>query len=195
MNTLFQETRDLRARYDEEPSHSDQVALLALQLFDELSPWHSCQPRDRELLHSAALLHDIGWSQTPNGKGHHKASARLIRDHRWKSLTPAEIDLVAQIARYHRKTIPLPSHEPFQELSPPAQRLVMILGGILRLADALDRTHTGRVKKVTAAITPDTLRVYVQAKGNWEAERDMFDVKREMLELAAERHVCCEAAK
>src|ERR1700691_1154654 len=106
MDALSQESLALRARYDEEPSHSDQVAKLALQIFDSLKSWHGLSARSRELLLSAALLHDIGWSQTPDGKGHHKWSARLIREQTWKNLKADEVPVVAQIARYHRKTPP-----------------------------------------------------------------------------------------
>ena len=194
MNTLLQETRDLRARYDEEPSHSDHVCALALQLFDGLQPWHKGDARARQLLHAAALLHDVGWSQTPDGRGHHKESARLILEHPWKSLSPSEAALVAQVARYHRKAIPQPGHASFYALSRPAQKQVMVLGGILRVADAFDRTHTGRVEKIASvAVTDDALLIRVRPNGNWEAERTMFESKRNMLELAAEREVRCEA--
>ena len=80
-------------------------------------------------------------------------------------------------------------------LPAPAQKQVMILGGILRLADALDRTHTGRITRATASITRDAITVRVQPDGIWDAERDMFDTKRDMLQLEALRPVICEAAK
>ena len=146
-DSLLDESLALRARYDEEPSHSDHVALLALQIFDGLRSWHQLGARPRELLHSAALLHDIGWSQTPDGKGHNKWSAKLIQENGWKHLTRSEIPTVAQIARYHRKSPPQAAHEEFHALSASAQKTVMVLGGILRLADALDRTHTGKSRK------------------------------------------------
>ena len=95
INALIQESLALRARYDEEPDHSNHVAMLALQIFDGLCPWHGYGTRSRELLHSAALLHDIGWSQTPDGKGHHKWSARIIQEHAWQNLTPEEVSIVA----------------------------------------------------------------------------------------------------
>jgi exopolyphosphatase/guanosine-5'-triphosphate,3'-diphosphate pyrophosphatase len=90
--------------------------------------------------------------------------------------------------------MPLPTHEPFQELPEAKQKLVMILGGILRLADALDRTHTGRVKRVAASVADDEIRLLVEAKGNWDAERGMVEVKRDLLERVAERPVRCRAA-
>ena len=193
MDPLLQESLGLRARYDEEPSHSDQVTLLALQLFDQLQGWHNFPPRARELLHSAALLHDIGWSQTPDGKGHHKESARLIRANAWKNLLPDEVELVAQVARYHRKAPPQPDHEEFQALKASAQKSVMILGGILRLADALDRTHSARIAGLEAQVTKDAVIVRVKPNGIWNAERATFEAKSDMLQLAAKRAVHVEA--
>src|ERR1700733_14572558 len=134
MDALAQESLALRARYDEEPSHSDHVAALALQLFDGLRPWHGFTDRTRKLLHCAALLHDIGWSQTPDGRGHHKWSAKLIQGHGWKTLSPDEVAVVSQVARYHRKVPPAADHVEFQILKPSAKKSVMILGGILRIA-------------------------------------------------------------
>jgi len=192
MNALIEESLILRARYDEEPSHSDHVAQLALQIFDGLRQWHGLGNRPRELLHCAALLHDIGWSQTPDGKGHHKWSARLIREQTWKNLKADEVALVAQISRYHRKTPPQPDHEDFQALAVSAQKLVMILGGILRLADALDRTHSAKVERLDALLTLEGLLVRVKPAGRWDAERVMFEVKSDMLQIAAGRSVLCE---
>jgi exopolyphosphatase/guanosine-5'-triphosphate,3'-diphosphate pyrophosphatase len=193
MSALLKETLGLRARYDEEPSHSDQVALLTLELYDALQGWHGFPSRARELLESAALLHDIGWSQTPDGKGHHKQSARLIREYAWKNLLPDEVELVAQIARYHRKAPPQPDHTEFHALKASAQKSVMILGGILRVADALDRTHTSRIAGLEAEVTKETITVRVKPKGIWNAERATFEAKSDMLQLAAKRAVHVEA--
>lgn len=194
MNPLLgQEIAALRVRYDEEPTHSDQVALLALQLFGGLAIAFNLTGRQRELLHGAALLHDIGWSQTPDGKGHHKESARLIREALWQALTPEEIELVALIARYHRKAIPQPEHEDFQALSAQSQNSVMILGGILRLADALDRTHTRKIEHAVMMDHQAALIVEVKPTGPWKAEREMFAAKSDMLRTALGREILCVA--
>jgi len=195
MDALARESLALRARYDEEPSHSDHVTALAAQIFDGLCPWHKLDPRSRELLHSAALLHDIGWSQTPDGKGHHKWSARLIQENAWKNLTQEETPIVAQIARYHRKTPPQPDHAEFHALKAAAQKSVMILGGILRVADALDRTHSGKITRLEASATREAVLVRVRPAGTWDAERVMFEIKADMLQIAAERPVHCEEIK
>jgi exopolyphosphatase / guanosine-5'-triphosphate,3'-diphosphate pyrophosphatase len=192
MDALAQESLALRARYDEEPSHSDHVATLALQLFDGLRPWHGFADRTRKLLHSAALLHDIGWSQTPDGKGHHKWSARLIGEYSWKNLSADEATVVAQIARYHRKAPPEPDHTEFHALKPAAQKVVMILGGILRIADALDRTHTAKIARVEVYAANEAVFVQVHPAGSWDAERVAFELKRDMLQTAAKRPVLCK---
>lgn len=188
---LRDEVLALRGRYDEEPAHSDHVAELARQIFDGLAAWHEWGGRERELLDCAALLHDIGWSQTPDGRGHHKQSARLIAEQAWKNLSPGEMKIVAAVARYHRKSLPKPAHAEFQALPVPTQRMVMVLGGILRMADALDRTHTQKITRVTASVTPDALRIRVEPRGAWDAERAMFEAKRDMLEIAAGRSISC----
>jgi exopolyphosphatase/guanosine-5'-triphosphate,3'-diphosphate pyrophosphatase len=193
MSTLVEESLALRARYDEEPSHSDQVTKLALQIFDGLRDWSGLDDRPRELLHSAALLHDIGWSQTPDGKAHHKWSAKLVQEYAWKKLTRGEVPIVAQTARYHRKAIPQSDHDEFQALPAVAQKQVMILGGILRIADGLDRTHTSRIERVEVSVSRDAIVVRVSPSGPWDAERDMFETKRDMLEVAAKRAVLCTA--
>src|SRR4051812_21657341 len=89
-----------------EPEHVLHVAKLALLLFDQLRELHGLAGQDRLILEAAACLHDIGWSITPGGEEHHKASARLIRERAWKSLDRPTVDLVALIARYHRRSLP-----------------------------------------------------------------------------------------
>jgi len=195
MNPLAEETLALRARYDEEPSHSDHVTKLALQIFDGLGAWHKLTPRSRDLLQTAALLHDIGWSQTSDGRNHHKWSARLIQEYPWKNLAKEEVPLVAQIARYHRKSPPQPDHDEFHALKSSAQKTVMILGGILRIADALDRTHSGKITRLEAAATKEAIVVRVQTAGTWNPERVTFEVKSDMLQIAAKRGIECEEIK
>ena len=190
------EAEALLEKYEEEPSHVRHVASLSDQLFVALLPWHRRGLPERQWLRLASLLHDIGWSQTPTGKGHHKESARLISEHPWKHLPPAEIALVAQIARYHRKKLPAPHHAPYQTLPPEARRTVDLLASILRIADALDRTHTGQVQSVAARI--DTDRIVIESaaapSSDWSAERRMAVEKKDLLELAAERPIEIEGA-
>jgi exopolyphosphatase/guanosine-5'-triphosphate,3'-diphosphate pyrophosphatase len=120
----------------------------------------------------------------------------MIAAHDWQSLKTGEVDLVAQIARYHRKAMPEPGHASFHALGRAGQEEVMLLGGILRVADALDRTHTGRIAKIAgAAVSDEALTIRVVPHGDWDAEREMFALKRNLLERVAERPVIVKAAE
>lgn len=152
----------LMAELEPEPAHARQVARLALRLFDDLTELHGGGPRERFLLEAAALLHDIGWSAAPDGKAHHKHSARLIQERAWTGLSTKDVAVVAQIARYHRKSLPVSSHDGFVALPEPDRRRVELLAGLLRIADGLDRSHLQRTVDVEAAGMPDEVCVSVR---------------------------------
>lgn len=180
--TLRNEIGALMQRFETEPEHVLQVSRLALQLFDGLAPWHRLGDRDRLLLDAAACLHDIGWSATqPDGKGHHKESARMIREFPWTSLTPAEVELVALVARYHRKAIPSPEHEAYAAQSPEEQRRVRVLAACLRVADALDRRHIQRVDHAEVRLEPGRLEIVVLSTRETGAELYAAETKADLL--------------
>lgn len=179
----------LLTRYEEEPQHVRHVAALAGQLFDALQSWHELGVGEGQLLHLAALLHDIGWSQTPGGEGHHKWSAKLIAVHGWKDLSDDEIRIIAQVARYHRKAIPSDKHEEFQSLAKKDRDLVCQLAGILRVADALDRTHVQVVKQVSASVKSGVIELIVETRGLWLPERQAVLKKCDLLEITSGRKV------
>lgn len=149
--------RDLRRRsvvrlgelMDEDPEHSGRVAALALRLFDELRDRHRLGDDSRELLEAAALLSNVG--QFVSHDKHHKHTYYVIRNSdRLAGFTDHEIELIALVARYHRKSAPKPSHPEFAALRPAEQERVRALAGLLRLAVALDRSHAGLVHDVHA---------------------------------------------
>jgi exopolyphosphatase/guanosine-5'-triphosphate,3'-diphosphate pyrophosphatase len=147
----------LRDRCDSDHQHSDQVARLALRLFDALiaSGHLQIRGRDRELLEFGALLVNVGLVVAHSK--HHIHSYYVIRNSELTGLTDHEIDLIAQIARYHRKSHPKPSHSEFAALNPTDQLRVRELAGILRIAIGLDRTHRSHVAdiRVESVPTPD----------------------------------------
>src|SRR6185369_3973660 len=112
-------------------------------------------PRDRILLAAAALLHDIG--DFIRYEGHHKHSYYLIAHSDLMGLTPLEREIVANIARYHRKSPPSLEHENFRVLSREDRSKVKSLAAILRIADALDREHRAKIGDITTRIDESTL--------------------------------------
>lgn len=137
------------ARLEPEPEHTEHVAKLAVRLFDETREWHRLDQDERVLLEGASCLHDVGWPVSRKGAGHHKHSARVIREQAWTHLTPIEVNLMAMVARYHRKALPCSEHADFRQLERTAKRTVRWLAALLRLADAFDRSHLQIVQDVT----------------------------------------------
>jgi exopolyphosphatase/guanosine-5'-triphosphate,3'-diphosphate pyrophosphatase len=186
----LREAAELFERYEKEPEHPRHVAILAGQLFDSLGNALGRGDEEKHILHLAALLHDIGWFYSPTGDGHHKESAKMIARHPWKSLTPGQVALVAQVARYHRKALPDDEkHEPYRALEEASRNRVRELAGILRVADALDRTHRQIVRQVEARTLPDAILLRVEAAGAWSAEREQVLKKCDLLEIATGRKI------
>src|SRR5437588_3875912 len=141
MNGRLEEVLALMALMESQPLHVAHVTKLSLQLFDGLAPLHGLGLRERLLLEAAGYLHDIGHRFDYLQTGHHKESARVIREHPWKEFSSRETELIAQIARYHRKSMPRMKHEDFAMLSPEDRLVVQWLSALLRIADALDGSH------------------------------------------------------
>ncbi len=147
--------RDIRRRgvlhlaelTDDDPEHSERSAHLALDLFDQLADWHGLDDGAREYLEAAALLCNVGLFISHSG--HHKHSYYVIRNsEHLTGFTDAEIEVIAQVARYHRKSPPKAKHETFAALDDVDQQVVQTLAGILRVAIGLDRAHRGSVSAV-----------------------------------------------
>jgi len=123
--------------------HARQVERLSTQLFHATRPLHELDDHALRLLERAAFLHNTG--MMIESRRHHKHSFRLIKETRLPDFTDEERHEIACIARYHRRALPNTSHEEFAELSRRARKRVSALSAILRIADALDYSHDGRV--------------------------------------------------
>ncbi len=135
---------------DDDPQHSAHVAALAAELFDATASWHGLEPRWRGYLHAAALLANVGLVIAHSK--HHLHSYYVIRNsEQLTGFTDHEIELIALIARYHRKSAPKASHSEFARLSATDQHVVRVLAGLLRVAIGLDRSHDGRVERIEIA--------------------------------------------
>jgi exopolyphosphatase / guanosine-5'-triphosphate,3'-diphosphate pyrophosphatase len=187
-NVARRSVRLLLDRCDDDPAHSAQVARLALELFDALAPLHSMTADDRDLLEAGALLANVGLVVAHTK--HHLHSYYVIRNSELAGLTDHEIELIAQIARYHRKSSPKASHPEFAALDSDDQSRIRSLASILRVAIGLDRCHERRVARVTADISDK--RVVLQVHPNdadIALELYAANERKELLEQVLERRV------
>jgi exopolyphosphatase/guanosine-5'-triphosphate,3'-diphosphate pyrophosphatase len=181
--------RQLAERCDDDPAHSVHVAKLAVRLFDVLAPLHGLDGSAREYLEAGALLANVGLVVAHTK--HHLHAYYVIRNSELAGLTDSEIEVIAQIARYHRKSAPKSSHPEFAALSPDHQGLVRALAGVLRVAISLDRSHRGRVATVRADIKPKRVTLFVAAADGADISLEIYaaNERKDLLEEIVGRRV------
>jgi len=160
-------------------SHAEQVARLALQLFDQLRPLHELDERYRELLRAACLLHDIGYHI--GHQNHQKHSYYLIRNGGLQAYPQEEIEVIANIARYHRKGRPQKSHYSYGNLAKADRPALRPLVAMLRLANALDRTHYSVIASLSVRIRRKDIEIGVRT--DKDAELELWTARRQQRSL------------
>jgi exopolyphosphatase/guanosine-5'-triphosphate,3'-diphosphate pyrophosphatase len=165
----------LGRRYAGDNAHGRQVAWLATELFDATAGTLGLPAGGRELLEHAALLHDIG--HAVDHDRHQRHSYYLIRNSELLGFDPDEIEVIALVARGHRKQAPKPSDPEVQSLPGSKRKLVRGLAALLRIADALDRTHFGVVKSLHIAKAAGRFVIEVDA-GAENAELELWAAER-----------------
>lgn len=162
--------------------HTQHLARLSTRLFEQLAPIHRLQASDGELLEYAALLIDIGY--LIDAEDHHKHAYYLIQNCHLAGFTPLEIEIMGNVVRYHRKALPKNRHAGFAALGNTDRQRVKVLGGILRLAAGLDRSHGAVVTDTIVQVTHGRLEIQVVAQESAELELWAGNRRADLLEEA-----------
>jgi exopolyphosphatase/guanosine-5'-triphosphate,3'-diphosphate pyrophosphatase len=168
--------QSLSEQFQNEIKHGRQVADLALKIFDQTEKLHHLTIVEREYLEVAALLHEIGLAISH--ALHHRHSYYIIKNAELMGFTENEKEIIANVARYHRKSHPKLKHEGFRPLSPEDQKLVSKLAAILRIADGLDRTHSGKITDVAVRSRGKKLRFLISTKKKKDVEIEFWGAER-----------------
>lgn len=169
--------------------HCEHVAGLATQIFDSVREAYDIPAESREILEAAALLHDVGY--LIGHAKHHKHAYHVIMHSELPGFSGREIELIANVARYHRRAPPKKGHTNFKRLDRADRQLVRFLSGILRVAAGLDRANTQAVKSVACEVGDDRILCRVEADEHpqvelWGAEHkaalfeNAFDARLEL---------------
>ena len=172
-------------RFGYEESHARQVAKLAEKIFDSLATAENLTRHQRTLMLAGALLHDIGYHIAHDS--HQKHALYLITNSELTGFSEAERAVIANIARYHRGSLPRKRHQEYEALNVPDRQIVCRLGGIVRLVDALDRSHDSRIYDLQCHVNPGRLHLELFCKGSCENELLEIERKRELFEQAFNR--------
>lgn len=127
--------QQLAEKYRIDLGHAQLTRRWAETLFDLLSPLHRLGPQEREWLAYAAYLHDIGHFINPSG--HHKHGLYILLHSPMPGFTPEEVLLLANLVRYHRKSLPSSEHFHYHALPRTQKKIIGLTAPILRLADQL----------------------------------------------------------
>lgn len=173
-----QRTRSAAAvgrRFGFDEKHARQVASLSLQLFDQLAAVHGLPASARSVLEAAALLHDVGHAVSP--QRHHKHTLYLVQNADIAGFSDLERQLVALVARYHRRSTPERGRPDLEGMSIADLRVLRRLVAMLRIADALDRSHHQVVTALRASARGPVVRVSARTRAPIDLE--LWDVARE----------------
>ncbi len=189
MELLFQGGSHVDVRYSRlietgkkycfEEGHALQVTKLAEKIFEDLRSALNLSPGDWAILEAAGLLHDVG--QYIAYSRHHKHSYYLIMNTELAGYSEREIELIANVARYHRRAMPKNDHANFMRLSPQDRELTAKLAAILRIADGLDRSHGSFVKDVRAEVKAGAIEFSVTSNADITMEQSGFEKKKDLL--------------
>jgi exopolyphosphatase/guanosine-5'-triphosphate,3'-diphosphate pyrophosphatase len=164
--------RQLAERCDDDRGHSTTVARLAATLFEQTQHLHRLEPVCADYLEAAALLANVGL--VVSHSRHHLHSYYVIRNSDLVGLSDREIEIIAQVARYHRKSAPKSSHPEFTGLEPADQQVVRVLAGILRIAIGLDRSHDARVRGVSVSAARRRVAISVHARRSEDISLELY---------------------
>ncbi len=176
----FDAAHALARRFGEGGAHPSHVGALALALFDGLSELHGFEPAERDALFAAALVHDVG--RAIASSAHHKHGAYIVANAGLPGWRPEELELIAALVRYHRKSPPKPTHVEWANASPAQRTKIEGLAAILRIADGLDRRHLSIVSSVAVTIAPTTVRLRLDALQDVGPEIDGARFKSDLFE-------------
>jgi exopolyphosphatase/guanosine-5'-triphosphate,3'-diphosphate pyrophosphatase len=172
---------ELAERCNYWPEHAAHVARLALALFEQTRSVHALTDREREWLEYAALLHDVGTHISY--ESHHKHSYYLIKNGDLRGFEPQEVDVIALIARYHRRATPKQRHDEYASMPKALRSTIRTLAAILRLAESLDRSHAQSLSSVELHDRGDDALLQVRSSGDselelWAAARHVAPLER-----------------
>jgi exopolyphosphatase/guanosine-5'-triphosphate,3'-diphosphate pyrophosphatase len=165
----------LGRRFHFDERHGLQVSALAVTLFEDLASLHGLPLAARRLLEAAAVLHDVGNAVAFHK--HHKHTFYLVANADVPGFTDRERELVAHVARYHRRSTPERGRADLAGLSPSELSLVRKLAALLRVANALDASHQQPVRRLRAEAGARAVTLRLALRG--PADLELWDVGRE----------------
>jgi len=168
-NEVLRSAEGLARKYKVHRAHSVQVARLSQAIFEETVDLHQLGEHDALLLKCSALVHECG--NFVSVRAHHKHSYYIILNSEIFGLGQRDLSIIALVARYHRKSGPKSNHTGYRSLNSEDRMRVSKLASILRVADALDRSHSNRIGNLKTRVQKQKLVIELEGITDASAER------------------------
>jgi exopolyphosphatase/pppGpp-phosphohydrolase len=180
---------------DSDVRHTHRVTRFALKLYDALV---NCQvilgehARSRDLLHAAAVVHEVGRAEQKNN--HHKRTEKMVASiEHLPGWNRSEVEIIARIARYHRGA--LPGNSVLRDFPAGHRRTVLLLSGVLRLANALDADHNGAIRDIRLSCSSESVQIHAQGFRPQSEIAETIAAARYLLESTCGRAVIVTPAR
>jgi exopolyphosphatase / guanosine-5'-triphosphate,3'-diphosphate pyrophosphatase len=171
---------NLARKYQADEQHGLHTAALARAIFEATRSQHRMGDREKLLLEVASIVHDIGGFVA--ARAHHRHAYYLLTHSEIFGLSGMDMEIVANVARYHRRGGPQSDHPAYAALPRSARVTVNRLSGILRVADALDKGHNQRIRDAKVVVTGDELRIEAEGTEELALERMALEQKSALFE-------------
>jgi exopolyphosphatase/guanosine-5'-triphosphate,3'-diphosphate pyrophosphatase len=171
---------NLARKYNADVAHGTHTATLSRAIFHATRAQHQMGEKEQLLLEVASIVHDIGGFVA--ARGHHRHTYYLLINSEVFGLSGMDLEIVANVARYHRKGGPQSDHPAYASLPRQARLAVNRLSAILRVADALDKGHTQRLADPKISVVGDELQIEVAGGEDVALERLALDAKSGLFE-------------
>jgi exopolyphosphatase / guanosine-5'-triphosphate,3'-diphosphate pyrophosphatase len=171
---------NLARKYEADEKHGVHTATLARAIYQATRQQHQMGEKEQLLLEVASIVHDIG--EFVASRGHHRHTYYILVHSEVFGLSQMDLEVVANIARYHRRGVPQSDHPAYASLPRPARLTVNRLSAILRVADALDKSHSQRVQNPRITVVGDELQIRIEGGEDMGLERIALDSKAGLFE-------------
>ncbi len=173
-------SKNIAERFNYDKKHAEYVEKKSLLFFDKLRKLHGLKEKHRYLLKIAAILHDTGKFLSLNE--HYIHSYELIKASDLIGISEEDLEIIANIARYHSNIVPDVNHSNFNILSSENRVIVAKLVAIIRIADSLDRSHKQRIEIKKIVLKDDRLKINIISNQNTLLEEWTFQLKAEFFQ-------------
>lgn len=164
-----------RFRYDR--NHIAAVFDYSTAIFDSIKEVHGLNEREKLLLQIACILHDCG--KFINLREHYNHSYDLVKKLDLPGINTHERIIIANVSKYHSELVPRAEHENYMQLNSKDRVLVAKLSAIIRLGDALDKSHKQKFTEIETVFSENSLIIKAPAGGEAALEEWAFRQKAE----------------